>query len=287
MKIFIAGTSSHEKIVKKNMPISFVLESFYYWKDWQDALLKTCDDFLLDSGAFTFMQSSKKKVIWEDYIERYADFINRNKIEKFFELDIDSVVGYPKVLEYRARLERLTNKPVIPVWHISRGIQDFYSMCDKYNYVALGGIVGEKRGGAKYKQYHAAFPFFISEAHKRGSKIHGLGFTSTSLFNKIKFDSVDSTTWTVGSRMGNLCYFNGNGMRQFYPSLRGKKPTDIEALMDHNLREWVKFQKWALKNIISVVVRHPTIKKLRSKYNEKNIKLTSYINRYLCCNVLS
>ena len=61
MKIFIAGTSSHEKIVKKNMPISFVLESFYYWKDWQDALLKTCDDFLLDSGAFTFMQSSKKK----------------------------------------------------------------------------------------------------------------------------------------------------------------------------------------------------------------------------------
>lgn len=244
MRIFLAGTASHRKIAESAPPI-YLLESFYYFQDWQKALVVKAQDFLLDSGAFTFMSSSKTHVVWEDYIERYADFINRNKVEKFFELDIDSVIGYDKVLEYRKRLERLTNKPVIPVWHISRGVSEFKKICDEYKYVAIGGIVSKEFPKEKYN----ILPLFISEAHKRGAKIHGLGFTSTSFYEKVKFDSVDSTTWVVGGKYGNLAYFNGNGMRQYCPSLHGKKPKDIKQLDERNYLEWLKFQKWAVTHL--------------------------------------
>ena len=105
MKIYLAGVAPwrnegiYDAPIKKHSP--FILESFYYVDQLTEKLIPYLGDFLLDSGAFTFMQSSKNHVEWEEYIERYADFINRNNIKKFFELDIDSVVGYKKVLEYR------------------------------------------------------------------------------------------------------------------------------------------------------------------------------------------
>ena len=236
----------YKAAIKTHKP--FILESFYYADETTEKLLPYFGDFLLDSGAFTFMQSSKTHVVWEDYLERYADFINRNKIEKFFELDIDSVVGYPKVLEYRRRLEKLTGRQVIPVWHISRGIDEFYKMCDEYSYVALGGIVGEKRGGAKYKQYHAAFPHFISEAHKRKAKIHGLGYTDLKGLTVNHFDSVDSTAWTTGNRFGYVYQFTGSTMIK-HDVPKGKRLADSRKIAEINYLEWLKFQKWAVTHL--------------------------------------
>lgn len=244
MKIFLAGAASYRDIVEPDPP-KYILESFFYIKDWQIPMIKKADDFLLDSGAFTFMQSSKKTVAWEEYIERYANFINRNNVKKFFELDIDSVVGYNKVLEYRKRLEKLTNKQCIPVWHKNRGIVEFKKMCDEYNYIAIGGFAAKEILKKEYKN----IPPLIEYAHKKKCKIHGLGFTSTSFYDTIRFDSADSTTWTIGGRMGNACYFNGQGMRQYYPSLNGKKPININKLTRHNYSEWIKFQKYAETNL--------------------------------------
>ena len=244
MRIFLAGTASYRDIVEPEPP-KYILESFFYIKDWQIPMIKKAGDFLLDSGAFTFMQSSKKAVAWEEYIERYANFINRNNVKKFFELDIDSAVGYDKVLEYRKRLEKLTNKQCIPVWHKSRGVEDFKNMCDDYNYVAIGGFVAKEILKKEYKN----IPPLIEYAHKKKCKIHGLGFTSTSFYDTIRFDSVDSTTWTIGGRMGNACYFNGQGMRQYYPSLNGKKPININKLARHNYSEWKKFVRYAERNL--------------------------------------
>ena len=236
----------YSNAIKQHKP--YILESFYYADETTERLLPYFGDFLLDSGAFTFMQNSKKGVAWEEYIERYAAFINRNNIEKFFELDIDSIVGYDKVLEYRKHLERLTNKPVIPVWHISRGIDNFYKMCDEYSYVALGGIVGERRSGTKYKQYHAAFPHFINEAHKRNAKIHGLGYTDLNGLTVNHFDSVDSTAWTTGNRFGFVYQFNGKTMIK-HDVPKGKRLADSRKVALINYTEWIKFQKYAEKHL--------------------------------------
>lgn len=260
--LFGGGFSSDgiDNAVKNWRP--FILESFFYADSKTEKLLPHFGDFLLDSGAFTFMQSSKTHVVWEDYIERYADFINRNNVEKFFELDIDSVVGYDKVLEYRAMLEKLTNKQCIPVWHISRGMKNFYEMCQMYPYVALGGIVGERRGGTKYKQYHAMFPTFIKIAHQHGCKIHGLGYTDLSGLAINHFDSVDSTAWTTGNRFGFIYQFNGKTMIK-HDVPKGKRIADSRKVAEINYLEWIKFQRWAISNFKKKFAT-PFYKKLRS-----------------------
>ena len=186
-----------------------ILESFYYADEWTERIIPKTKRFLLDSGAFTFF-SSGKCVDWNDYLKRYIDFINKNNVEKFFELDIDPLVGYKKVLEFRRILEENTGKRCIPVWHKSRGKEDFLKMCEEYDYVALGGIVTKEIKANEY----IYFPWFINEAHKRGAKIHGLGFTNLEGLTKYKFDSVDSTSWTSGNRFGAIYTFDGKTMRK-------------------------------------------------------------------------
>ena len=228
----------------------FILDSFYYAGEKTESLLKYYGDYMLDSGAFTFMggfsftKNESKEVVWEDYIELYADYINRNKVEKFFELDIDSVVGYEKVKAYRKKIEKLTNRQPIPVWHSTRGIEDFKRICDEYPYVALGGIVGGewKNSAEKY------IPWFISEAHKKGAKIHGLGFTKLPKLKEYHFDSVDSTAWTAGNRFGYIYRFrNGEMLKTMVP--HGKKLRDQKLVALNNYIEWLKYQRWAVNNI--------------------------------------
>ena len=227
-----------------------ILESFYYAKDNQNLpkIIPHLGGFLLDSGAFTFLQGNGGSINWDTYTEQYAEYINRYRVNLFFELDIDSIVGLQEVERLRKKLERLTGKQPIPVWHINRGKDYFLNqMCGEYPYVALGGIVGAKKGGAQYEQYQAAFPWFIREAHKRGVKIHGLGFTSLTMLRTYHFDSVDSTAWLYGNRAGYLYQFDprtGNmGKRQAPPGHRLKSR---EAAM-YNFLEWIKFQKYAEK----------------------------------------
>lgn len=245
MKIFLAGTDLLKSYPEELKKSKYTLASFYNIQDWQISFLKQCDDFLLDSGAFTFMNSKKKNVDFEEYVEQYAEFINKHNIEKFFELDVDSVKGYKKVLEYRKRLEGLTGKKCIPVWHKTRGVEEFKKMCDEYLYVSIGGIVA---GEIKPEQYKA-FPMMINEAHKRGAKIHGLGFTSTSYFDKIRFDTVDSTTWNVGGKFGNICIFDSETYMKQCIQKKGKRCVKQKELMLHNWNEWIKFQKYAEANL--------------------------------------
>lgn len=245
MQLYLAGTGLWryvETTFKEKKP--YILESFYYAKDDDIAkYLPLFGDFLLDSGAFTFMQSVKSHVNWDEYIEQYADFINQNHVQKYFELDIDSVVGYEKVIKYRKRLERLTNKQVIPVWHTNRGQEGFIKMCEEYPYVAIGGLVGT--GSTEYaRKYWKAFPWFIQTAHKNNVKIHALGFTSLDGIKKYHFDSVDSTAWTTGNRFGYLYKFRDGNMTKIDVP-KGKRLASAEITALNNFTEWHKFQRYA------------------------------------------
>lgn len=227
-----------DPIIKNHHP--YILESFYYVNEDTERLLPFFGDFLLDSGAFTFMQNSDIKADWGDYVERYADFIKRNKIAKFFELDIDSVIGYDAVKELRRKLEKITGRQAIPVWHAGRGYQEFERLCDEYPYVAVGGIVSKEIRPEHYK----IFPKLIREAHKRGAKVHGLGFTRLSDLGEYHFDSVDSTAWTTGNRFGYIYYFDGKTIKKkdAPEGMRISSPREAALI---NYCEWIKFQKYA------------------------------------------
>jgi len=221
----------------------YVLESFYYIKDWMIPFIKDHWNFLLDSGAFTFMQNKKIKPDWDEYVVRYAAFIVQNDIKLFFELDIDSVVGLKEVERLRAKLETLTNRRCIPVWHKSRGKDYWLKMAEEYDYIAIGGIVSGEIKQDDYKY----FPALIQLAKDRGARVHGLGFTNLTGLTKYKFDSVDSTAWIYGNRGGFLQRFNGHTLVKI-TAPKGMKMKSRETAI-YNFNEWVKFQRYAEKHL--------------------------------------
>lgn len=196
---------------------------------------------MLDSGAFTFMNKKQGDINWDDYIIEYAKFINKYDIKLFFELDIDSIVGIKEVERLRNKLEQLTNKKCIPVWHKSRGKDYWLKMVKEYDYVAIGGIVTKE---IKQNEY----PFFnwlLQEAKKENCKVHGLGFTNMVGLTKYPFYSVDSTAWVSGNRFGLVYIFNGKTMIKQLKKTGQRIKNNETAL--HNFSEWVKFQKYADK----------------------------------------
>jgi len=224
-----------------------ILESFYYLRKNEEfmALANHFGSFLLDSGAFTFMTGAHKGAInWDEYVEDYARFINKHDIKLFFELDIDSVVGLQEVERLREKLEALTGKKPIPVWHKNRGKEYFIKMCENYPYVALGGIVTKEIPRQKYEK---GFPWFIKTAHLHHCKIHGLGYTTILNLPKYHFDSVDSTAWLYGNRGGYLYKFNPSKgtMDQLHADNARLKSREGAV---NNFREWVKLCKYAEAN---------------------------------------
>lgn len=235
------GGQAFELVGKSNINI---LESFYYKDDTVTKAIPYLNRFMLDSGAFTFFTKGSKGIKWEDYTERYGQYIKQNNIKLFFELDIDCIIGYERVLRLRDRLVRITGEQPIPVWHKSRGREDFIKMCQRYDYVALGGLAAKEIRRNEYK----FIPWFIDTAHRYGAKIHGLGFTNLEGLRKYHFDSVDSTAWVSGNRFGAIYKFNGRTMLKFdVPP--GHKLSDARVVALNNFTEWVKFCKYAEQNL--------------------------------------
>ena len=240
MKVFLAATSD-KSFIPNITDSKYILESFYYFQEWQIPLIKKSEMFLLDSGAFTFM-SGKKSNDFDGYLTRYINFIKKNDVKYFFELDIDSIVGYDKVKQLRKRLEKETGKKCIPVWHKSRGKEEFLKMCDEYDYVAIGGIVTKEIA----KDHYSFFTWFLNEAHKRGCKVHGLGFTSIADLPKYHFDSVDSTSWKSGGRFGSLHIYQNGTIKTI---TQKSKRAVYRAIDTNNFNEWLKYQRYADKNL--------------------------------------
>lgn len=244
IEAFSNGDESYKQYID---PMRFhsqvsVLESFYYINPRSEAVIERYEDILLDSGAFTLFTSGET-ANWDEYLERYANFINKHKIRHFFELDIDKLVGREKVIEMTKRLEQMTNQKPIPVWHKFRGMAEFEKMCDEYPYVAIGGIVS----GEIKRQEYPALSHFIKIAHDKGAKIHGLGFTKIPLLKYLHWDSVDSTAWLSGNRFGAIYHFENGVMSKVRPP--AGKGVDGKRTAVHNYLEWVKFQKWAEDNL--------------------------------------
>lgn len=245
MRVYLAGDCYLQQVLKAQTPEQlsklYLLRTFASNEPWILPYYNKVKDVILDSGAFTFMNGKDgSKVDWNNYIERYAQFIKQTGVNHFIELDIDAIVGYDEVKRLRAKLESLTGKKPIPVWHITRGKEDFIETCRNYNYVALGGFAIKKW---KRKNFDK-IPWFIQTAHAHGAKIHGLGFTCQGRWNKIGFDSVDSSSWTIGNRYGSIFQFDGSRIVN-YSKPKGSVISNHLTLALHNFGEWCKYAQWA------------------------------------------
>ena len=212
MRIYLATMSPQEaRLVSEVVKPKYLLTSFYEGERACKNTLDICgsDNFLLDSGAFSFMSgaTSSEKLL-EEYAERYADFIKRNNITQYFELDVDTIFGLSFAEALRAKIEKATGVQSIPVWHKSRGVAYWKRMCDEYKYIAIGGLVFHVK---KVELPH--IKKLVDYAYAKGVKVHGLGFTKTQELSKWKWYSVDSSSWKCGAVRGSQRYiFNGRGL---------------------------------------------------------------------------
>lgn len=235
MKIYLAG-SGWEKLWKKKDFYNFNrLDSFLAIKDANAILIPKYKNFILDSGAFTYLNSSKGNVNWDEYIENYSRFINKYNVNKFIEMDIDPIVGIKEVERLRNKLEKLTGRQSLPVWHKSRGKDYWIKMCKEYDYIAIGGIVTKEIKSTEYKYFH----YLIKIAHENNCKVHGLGFTNMKGMKEYRFDSVDSTSWLSGTKFGHVYKFNGETMLKFDKKIGQRVKTN--QTVENNFMEWVKF----------------------------------------------
>lgn len=236
MKVFLAGGerwSNHFTTAKSK----YILASFAYLK--QKVFEKiVCEDFLLDSGAFTFLSNAEVKMDWKKYVEKYAAFVRANNIKQFFELDIYKIIGFRETVDLRRRLEDLAGRASIPVWHRSLGREYLEKLSSDYNFIGFGGFALKDIKPEEYK----FIPQLLKICFQNNCRVHGLGFTNQDALKMCKFYSVDSLSWN-GERFGKIYHFRNNRLEHIrIPNRRAKKGVNA-----HNLQEWVKFQAFADK----------------------------------------
>ena len=214
MKIFLSslecgtmkgsGRPIAHYFVEKGLKMKWNLMSYYYiqkQRELADYIKKNSELILIDSGAHSFQKG--KKVDWINYTKEYAKFIqefDEPKVLGYFEMDVDNIIGYEKVLELRKILETVSNK-IIPVWHKNRGVDDFKKMCQQYS-GKLVAITGFRNEDIKDEQYL----MFLKYAKKYNCKVHCLGMTRKKVLDKVPFDFTDSSSWkqeALYGRVGN------------------------------------------------------------------------------------
>jgi hypothetical protein len=258
MIVYLAGVKSlvgqlNSPQGKSILNDTWILSSFVEWRRSRTiSEFVMGDKHILDSGAYSTFKDieSAKKLDWDQYVKDYINFIKTTDQKLFFELDIDSVVGLKKVEYYRDKMTDVIGRQPIPVWHSNRGWEYYLKMCEEFPYVSIGTTTATNDGVLMRKQ-PMILKKFIDEAHKKNAKIHGLGFTHTSLLPKLNFDSVDSTTW-AGSKYGRIYRFTGIGIKDCSnPNKAANKKLKGKTSEYHlsNFLEWLKYQQWAEKNL--------------------------------------
>lgn len=189
-------------LLENNIKFRYNLMSYFYIKnkmELAELIRNNSEEILIDSGAHSFQKG--KKVDWVEYTKQYAEFIrkfDRPNVVGYFEMDVDNIIGYDKVLELRKILENVSDK-IIPVWHKNRGIEEFKKMCQNYSGKVVA-ITGFKNEDIKDEQYL----MFLKYAKKYNCKVHCLGMTRKKVLDKVPFDYVDSSSWKQAGIYGRI-----------------------------------------------------------------------------------
>lgn len=220
MELFFAGLESYKFTASaKAIGVESVLMNWYHLRPLPEDIVirrkKDCPDLkiFIDSGAFTFVTNPEllaKAGDLDKLVAEYAAWLDKHVgvITACAELDVESVVGYDKVLEWDEKYFqplRAKGMEVISVWHEERGTEGWKEMVNKYPYVGFPSGTG--MGITEINK-------FLSIARDRGTRVHGFGCTTPNIMLSCPFASVDSTTWNVAVQFGEMDYWDGINFRR-------------------------------------------------------------------------
>lgn len=212
MKVFLSalenaaasgtGQQLAHYMADKGIRFKYNLMSYFYARkkpELTEFIRDHSELVMIDSGAHSFQKGLH--VDWEAYTDQYAEFIqrfDRPHVVGYFEMDVDNVIGYERVLRLRSRLEAVSDK-IIPVWHKGRGIHEFKRMCEDYagRIVAVTGFKNEDIQDHQYMM-------FLKYAWDHGCQVHCLGMTRKKILDSVPFDYVDSSSWLQQSLYGKI-----------------------------------------------------------------------------------
>lgn len=247
MKIYIAGHGKYEPIDDKFFDY-FRLASYYKIRNKELPHLDKYKDFILDSGIFSYLNSQASQASqtdWDRYCHEYGDFVKARKVKNYVEIDVDRMIGLKEVERIRNKLHKIVGWKSIPVWHMNRGYDKWLELCRDYDYICFGAFLTDGLSRKKYSSIEK----FIRDARKENCKVHGLGFTPMKWLRKLKFYSVDSTTWTAGNRFGGAIHLMKGNEIKIINKPQGQKIINHYAVSKNNFYEWIKFQRYAEHNL--------------------------------------
>lgn len=178
--------------------LKFLLSFYYYRKvDLEQAFGNPRPQLMADSGAFSALTLGAPIDINE-----YALWIKRWEplLETYANLDVIGNAG--ATLDNQHRLEDMGLHP-LPVFHVNEPWEYLEHYLEKYNYIALGGLVGVNRMKGMMPWLVKAFRML-----RPGQYYHGFGLTSWPMLAGLPWGSVDSSSWGSGYRYGSMPVFS-------------------------------------------------------------------------------
>lgn len=251
MRLYFAGSeTAHDYKYRSFKPTDDLFCTYFYKKKTENFLnymdKKHEGIVTIDSGAHSFfafiglsVSSHKSKNEMPDpevYFAKYLAWIKEwyDFADFFVELDLQDIVGQPKVLEWRQKYKDAgVWDKIITVHHSMNSWQDYEDLIadSDSKYIALEGL----RGGKENIPYLK----LIKYAYQNKVKVHGFALTNQNIICKYPFYSVDSSSWTAVNRYGITFKFDeGKGrMNQFAPSKKTFLKFHIPIEMHNTLVE--------------------------------------------------
>lgn len=130
------------------------------------------------------------------------DILSLDIIDKPINERLDSLKRSAELtLKNQEIMENKFGLKPIPVWHSGEDERYLEHYCDKYDYVAVGGIVSAKTPS---KSSIMNLLIFISQKYPK-VKFHlfGIGISGLLAFKSLKPYSIDFSTWNVPARFGH------------------------------------------------------------------------------------
>jgi hypothetical protein len=273
MIVFLgAGPGPSWMKVLREGKIRNVLMSYHYLRKEKDlgafmaTLYRDIPSVFLDSGAYSADTQGAKIDLGE-----YIDFLQRfgSHAEVIAPLD---VIGDWRASERNLRQMEAAGISPIPVFHEGSPVSVIEEMISEYEYIGIGGIVKRRGKGLTLSRF---LDNVFSRTRDR-TKVHGFGITTFSSLTRYPFYSVDSTSWTAGSKFSEVHFLRGGRFvrerlgtksrkdpRGWGPrSLIGANLTDLpgqevstwKERLIHNAREWQRMEAyltalWAKRGI--------------------------------------
>lgn len=215
-----------------------ILASFHYWRNTKivDALDGWRPLVFADSGAF-----SAKNAGADIDIDTYIAWLdlNRDSIDIACTLD---VIGNPKATAKNTKILETSGHNVVPVFHVGSSVRELHRLCERYPYVALGGMVGHKASQGALLRWLLQ-SLLIAREH--GTVCHGFGITSMNSVAKLPLFSIDSTTWKNGVKYGELPLWHD--MRGVVRVHSHERPNETALLRDYGFGPEVLDRGYALR----------------------------------------